>query len=446
MSDSKTAPEKPEKSSPSRPSAEERFAAFREDSDPQLAAERLQDKERREKIHAFLRTEYAKISIYVILTFLMIYIIIKVGDHLPNIVGTVRIGTSLFLLFLRPLIWGLVIAYLLYPLMKFFQRSLDKLPLFKSKKLHSRPAATAITMILGLAVIILALSLAFSAVSHQIRMIRFDDLGTLVTSIATALTDMYKALQKRLAEANISSEALNNLAQSVSDWFGSFTSNLGANLTGSLSNMTGFLTNALFAIIFAIYFLVDTEGLKTYWDNVLRSITDRWAYKGIHLFLQDVDNVFSGYIRGQIIDAALMCIMVSVALSIVGVRFSILIGIMTGLGNLIPYVGPFIAYGSTLIVCLINGDIQKLVISIIVLFVIQTIDGNVINPKLLSASIDIHPMLVILALTAGSAIGGILGMLVAVPVAALIKIWFDRIITMLLEHKEKKISPERKSD
>ncbi|MDO4632443.1 MAG: AI-2E family transporter [Eubacteriales bacterium] len=430
--------EAPDRTVSSRSTAEERFAAFREDKDPLMEAERRQDRERRKKIHDFLRTDYAKISLYVILTFLVIYLIIKVGDHFPRILSSIAGGAAGLLVFLRPLIWGLGIAYLLYPLMKFFERKLNLIGPYRSGRLKARTPATALTLLLALAVIVLLLSLVFSTVSHQARMIRFDDLGTLITSLASSLSEMYRAMQRRLTEANISSDVLNDLAQSTTNWVGKLTGILRSSLTGSLTNMTGILTNALFAVIFAIYFLLDTDRLKSYWDRVLRSVTDQWTYKGIHLFLQDVDNVFSGYIRGQIIDAVLMAVMVSVALSIVGVRFAILIGIMTGIGNLVPYVGPFIAYGSTILICLINGDIKRLVISLIILFIIQTIDGNVINPKLLSASIDVHPMMVILALTAGSAIGGLLGMLLAVPVAALIKIWFDRIITILLEHKTKK--------
>jgi len=144
--------------------------------------------------------------------------------------------------------------------------------------------------------------------------------------------------------------------------------------------------------------------------------------------LKDLDYAFSGYIRGQLADAFLMMILISLVLSITGVKFAIVIGIFAGLGNLIPYFGPVIAYISTTIVCLVNGEMQKLVVSMIALLIIQFVDGNIIGPKLLSRSIKIHPLIIIISLIFGSAIGGFLGMLLAVPVGAYIKLVFVRYV------------------
>ena len=80
------------------------------------------------------------------------------------------------------------------------------------------------------------------------------------------------------------------------------------------------------------------------------------------------------------------------------------------------------------VVCLVGGDFKKLIIGIIVLFLVQTLDGNLINPKLLSNSIQIHPLIVVVSLIVGSAVGGFLGMLLAVPCGALVKIMFNRVI------------------
>lgn len=162
-------------------------------------------------------------------------------------------------------------------------------------------------------------------------------------------------------------------------------------------------------------------------------------------FLRDADQVFSGYMKGTLMDVGVMMVLISLTLSIVGVNFAIIIGILAGLGNLIPYCGPFIAYGLSALVCLVNGDMTKLVIAIVALIVIQFIDGNIIGPKLLSQSIEIHPLLVIICLIIGSSIGGLLGMLFAVPVGALIKVIFMRFIDNRIAKKEAK-RQERNND
>ncbi len=423
------------------PTPEERFEAFLRASEEAHSGETASDQARTSEkgfhLHSFLRTEYARLSFYVIFTFIAIYLIKNVADNFTTLLAGATRALKVTGTVLTPLIWGFVDAYLLYPLMKFFQSLLQKTPYFKKRPGKSRAAAAAITILLEIGFVVVILSVIISALTHQLRMVSFSDLDTFVTSLAKSLSDVYAQLQQRVREADIASNALSNAARYLSSAVGRFTSNLGANLTSSLSNVTGILGNLLFAVIFTIYFLVDTEGLEKYWDKVLHAFSGGKFYRGVHLFLEDADSVFSGYIRGQMIDGVIMFAMVSVALSILNVQFAVIIGIVTGIGNLIPYVGPFLAYGSTIVVCLLNGDIKKMLLSIVVLFIIQTIDGNVINPKLLSSSVHVHPMLVIVSLTVGGASGGVLGMLIAVPVAALIKIWFDRMIHLLEMRRSK---------
>ena len=98
------------------------------------------------------------------------------------------------------------------------------------------------------------------------------------------------------------------------------------------------------------------------------------------------------------------------------------------IGNMIPYVGPVVGYFMVVIVCIPTASFDKMAVGIIILTVLMFIDGNIINPKLLSNAVSVHPLLVVAALIAGGAIGGIVGMIVAVPTAALIKLQFDRYI------------------
>ncbi len=139
-----------------------------------------------------------------------------------------------------------------------------------------------------------------------------------------------------------------------------------------------------------------------------------------------------------------MAILVGCSLTLIGVRYAVIIGILSGIGNLIPYIGPIVAYGSTIIVCLVCQDLKRLLVAIVVLFVIQTVDGNVINPRLLSSNVDVHPMLVIAALIVGGAFGGIVGMLFAVPVAGFFKIQFEKGIDSLVQKRTGRKPPAKR--
>ena len=120
-------------------------------------------------------------------------------------------------------------------------------------------------------------------------------------------------------------------------------------------------------------------------------------------------------------DAILVGAVVSVVFSFMKMKYALVIGLLCGIGNLIPYVGPALGYISVILVNLIAGDFRMLVIGLVVLEVIMLIDGNIINPRLLAGTIKVHPLLVIASLLAGGAIGGLLGMLLAVPTGAFIR-------------------------
>ena len=154
--------------------------------------------------------------------------------------------------------------------------------------------------------------------------------------------------------------------------------------------------------------------------------------------ISDADRVFSGYIRGQAFDAFMIGVVVSMVFSIIGIQYAIVIGLLIGLGNLIPYMGPIVGYTSIAIVGIATGDYKSMIIAAIALLIIQAIDGNLIYPKLLSSSVNIHPMIVIISLTVGASIGGLVGMIVAVPSGALAKVWFERLISLKEKRNEAK--------
>jgi len=239
-----------------------------------------------------------------------------------------------------------------------------------------------------------------------------------------------------LEELNFESETLQQYLKTAGAYVGGFLQSFGLGLVSSVSNISSFVTTLLFTIVIGVYFLIDGPMMLTYWKRVMRALfSEKWNRRFAR-FVQDADQVFSGYIRGQLMDACVMMVLISIVLGVTGVKFAIVIGILSGLGNLIPYVGPFVAYASTAVVCLLEGDWKRLLIAIILLLIVQAIDANLIGPRLLSSNIEVHPLLVVISLIFGSAIGGLLGMLLAVPVGALIKVIFNRAIDQRLERRE----------
>ena len=275
---------------------------------------------------------------------------------------------------LKPIIIGGIICYLLLPVVNWFEK------LFNRNKKHgwARTASVVLT---------------FAIIA---------------------------AMEKMLASFNISTSSVSSI------------------LKGAAGAVENFFSGLLFGVIFAVYFLLDEKNsIVSYWGRAFRLIFGDKQKDNFKVFVKDADNAFSGYIRGQMVDAGIVGVLSAISLSIAGVPYAVIIGICIGLGNLIPYFGPILGYGATIIACLTTGAYVKMVIGLVIIAVIMFVDGNIINPKLLSDNVDVHPLLVVAALLGGGVLGGIAGMLIAVPTAALLKIQFDRHLQRLEDYKEK---------
>ena len=382
-----------------------------------------------------LDPKYTKISLYVIGTTAAIFILYRLSLNLGNVLAAIGGWLNWILTVLTPVFWGFMLAYLLKPAVDKIEKKLLDISYFKNRKKKPRTLAVSLTFIIIIILFAIGLSLLISSFSNEFKVASIDSLFQLVNYVSQSLQSFYNALLESLETLQIDSEALQEYVNKIGNLLATGVAGIGNNLVASAQNLSSFITNFLFTIIFSIYFLTDGERIKSYWNkfaNVVFSekIKNHWAF-----IIQESDRVFSGYIRGQLLDALFMFVVISVTLSIVGVKYAVIIGALAGFGNLIPYVGPFIAYGSTIVVTLVSGDIKKMVIAYIALFIVQTIDGNIINPKLLGNNVDVHPMLVVIALIIGQSAFGLLGMLFAVPIAALCKVFFEKIMGHIYETK-----------
>ena len=379
---------------------------------------------------------YALVVFYALVLALLYHLGVRILDHFPEL------GAHLQNLFpwasqvISPLLLGFAIAYLLSPICHFFERILSKNALLSKKQSLCQNISIFMTFLLLILGVVFLGSLLLSTLTKSIQVLRFEDLFQGIEDFASTIEKFYSDLYVRLGNLPIGGEDAKEAVQLLLQKAVVFFQNMGNSVFSSLGSLAGALSTLVFGIIFSLYFLADGQKILSYWARIFRLLFGERRLEKLRRFFIDADRVFAGYLRGQIIDGTIMAVLVSVSLSILQVRYAIVIGVLTGFGNLIPYVGPFIAYGLTALVCLVYGDFTKLLPALIALFVIQTIDGNVINPRLLSQNIDLHPLVVIIALIIGGSLGGFLGIFLAAPVASLIKLELDKFM-------ERKVSMRR---
>lgn len=374
---------------------------------------------------------YALVVFYALVLALLYHLGVRILDHFPEL------GAHLQNLFpwasqvISPLLLGFAIAYLLSPICHFFERILSKNALLSKKQSLCQNISILMTFLLLILGVVFLGSLLLSTLTKSIQVLRFEDLFQGIEDFASTVEKFYSDLYNRLGNLPIGGEDAKEAVQLLLQKAVVFFQNMGNSVFSSLGSLAGALSTLVFGIIFSLYFLADGQKILSYWSRIFRLLFGERRLEKLRRFFVDADRVFAGYLRGQIIDGTIMAVLVSVSLSVLQVRYAIVIGVLTGFGNLIPYVGPFIAYGLTALVCLVYGDFTKLLPALIALFVIQTVDGNVINPRLLSQNIDVHPLVVIIALIIGGSLGGFLGIFLAAPVASLIKLELDK----FMEHK-----------
>lgn len=379
---------------------------------------------------------YALVVFYALVLALLYHLGVRILDHFPEL------GAHLQNLFpwasqvISPLLLGFAIAYLLSPICHFFERILSKNALLSKKQSLCQNISIFMTFLLLILGVVFLGSLLLSTLTKSIQVLRFEDLFQGIEDFASTIEKFYSDLYVRLGNLPIGGEDAKEAVQLLLQKAVVFFQNMGNSVFSSLGSLAGALSTLVFGIIFSLYFLADGQKILSYWARIFRLLFGERRLEKLRRFFIDADRVFAGYLRGQIIDGTIMAVLVSVSLSVLQVRYAVVIGVLTGFGNLIPYVGPFIAYGLTALVCLVYGDFTKLLPALIALFVIQTIDGNVINPRLLSQNIDLHPLVVIIALIIGGSLGGFLGIFLAAPVASLIKLELDKFM-------ERKVSMRR---
>lgn len=348
-----------------------------------------------------LDKKYLKICLYASITTLisvgLILLFISSGSFWLKV-------WELFSAVLKPIIIGGIICYLFLPIVEGLER------IFNRKKRHkwARPLSVLLTFLIVLAAIGLILTLIAVAIYKNIELINIESIKNLFFKLREDYDYIWKFVVQQLESQGYSTSDISRIVSLFTNAIGSFFSGL------------------LFGVIFSIYFLLDSTRLSRYWTRAFSLIFGQKTEERLEMFLTDADNAFSGYIRGQFTDALIVGVLITIIMSIAGVPYAVIVGVFAGLGNLIPYLGPVVGYLSLVVVCLPSGAYDKMIVGIIIFAIVMFIDSNIINPKLLSDNVEVHPLLVVAALIGGGALGGIAGMLIAVPCAALIKLQFER--------------------
>lgn len=185
----------------------------------------------------------------------------------------------------------------------------------------------------------------------------------------------------------------------------------------SIMSLTGHILNLILTPIITFYLLKDKEIFK----NEIKEIIPETKRAKFSKILKDLDSVMSKYIRGQIYISLFVMVLTSIGLMTIKVKYSILIGILAGVLNIIPYFGPILGSIPAVMMGLLDS-LYKGIWAFIMFFLVQQVESAFLAPKIMSDNVDLHPITVIIALLVGEQFFGIWGLLLSVPIVAMIKV------------------------
>ena len=355
---------------------------------------------------------------YYFLLGVAIIIVYKFLDNFTAIGGAI----GKFFNVIAPFMAGALLAYLLYiPASRIEKRfSKSKRKLLKKKSIG---LSVFITYVLAILVIILLVNVILPVV--------IDSVIELVNNFQgywnTAIEKLNALPEDSILKSQQVEEAIKSIGDAIQNIdFKQYVST--ERITGYIKSVLGVASgifDVFVSIVVSVYILLQRNQIYGFFNKLTMVIFDKKTCDKIGEYIDSTNKIFFKFISSQVIDGIIVGILVTIAMSIIGVKYAVLLGFMIGLFNVIPYFGAIIAVAISILITLITGGISQTLIMAIVVIVLQQIDSNIINPKIIGNSLEISPLLVIFAVTVGGAYFGVLGMFLAVPVAAVLKIFIN---------------------
>ncbi len=357
---------------------------------------------------------YFKVCFYAIFTFITIYIakniidgivytFVNLGDIYSFAMEIIKKICSVFSI----IIAGFVIAYVLKPLVRLVS--------YKTGLKKATSAGVVFLFLIVLTVLVSALT---------IYSVDYRDLSSNIKAYGRNVNNIYKSIKNFLNKNNL--VYFESIFDSLNNLFYNYIKALCDNILNISKGFISRLVTLLLSVVVAFYMLRDedkiTLRLKKY-VNVF--IGEKWS-KRLYQLIYDVDSVFSGYLRGQLTDGVIMAALISLGLSVIGVPFSVVIGLFSGFSNIIPYFGSIIGFILSVGMALISGEPVRAVYAAVLVIALQQIDTVFIVPKIVGDSVKLSPVMVIISLAVAGKLFGIVGMIFAVPIVAVIKLRLDR--------------------
>ena len=337
-----------------------------------------------------------------------------------------------FISLLMPFIMAIIFAYILYKPAKAIETKLNKVKVLNKV---SRVLSVVIVYALVVTVIVLLINVVFPAISKSVVDLAQSLPGyynSAINFINNIPEDsIWSKLNLQSIVAGIQKIDITQILLDTID-----LKNVG-NIIKGLSGATSIIFNTFVTVVVSVYLLLERSDIKSFVKHVGKACLKDETYEKYKNYYAKTNGIFFNFLSSQILDAVIMSVVCMIALNVMKVKYATLLSLMIGTFNIIPYFGAIVAGTISVIITIFTGGITQAIWMLVVVLVLQQIDSNIVNPKILGTSLNISPILVIFSVTVGGAYFGVLGMFLAVPVIAFIKIILEDKLNEKIAEKEK---------
>jgi len=354
-------------------------------------------------------------SIRYIIPIVFVFIGILALDNYSAISNSIISNISTIKGILAPLFIGFVIAYILNQPMKFLEKKFNL----------KRGLSVAIIYVTLALVLILSLVYLVPNIKSSIQ-----ELVTYIPQSLNQIEDIVNSITSQL-NMNINISELNLhinefITKVVLPFLTAIGNTVGGVVINTMSTVVSYTINIVMGIVISVYLLLSKEKSIECVSIISRKILGKYYIK-VKEFINVLDNNIGVYIVAKSIDSTLYGILCTIILAIAGSKYALLLGIIAGITNMIPFFGPIIG---TVIAVVINlfFSFNKAIVVLIVMIVVQQIESAVIEPNIVGKQVGVPPVITILAVTFASSYTGFIGILLSVPVASVILMYIKRFI------------------
>lgn len=364
-------------------------------------------------------------ALFVIVASIIIYILISHWGETKSFI------TNLFHV-LSPFFIGVLAAYFLIPLVEKIQGGILKF-ITKGK---GEKIVKSISILIAYVLVLGFIAIAFVFVIPQ--------MGQSIQELTDKIPMMYRQVMAELAyiqerypdiDFEIANEQLAKMIPNLVDYGTNLVSNVVPMVYSVSVSIVKLAINIILGIIISVYMIYSKEKFRYQAKRVVYAIFPEEKGDILCTTFRECNDIFGAFLISKAIDSLIIGCICCVTMNIIGLPYSVLLSVIVGITNMIPYFGPFIGAVPGVLIYLCT-DWESAVIFAIMILIIQQFDGLILGPRLLGQSTGLSPIWVIFAITLGGAYFGVLGMFIGVPVVAVIAFLINKVISERLEGKE----------